>query len=388
MSGPLAGCRVLDLGIITAGAATSALLADLGAEVIKIESPTYADPFREWKANAQERDDGLRAYFRFTNRNKEGISIDLKQPQGRTAFLDLAACSNIVIENFRRGVLDQLGIGYRVLHATRPRIILASLSSQGEDGPDAGYVSFGTTLEAMGGLAWHTGYSGGPPTTSGRVLNYPDQVVAIFAAGMVLAAWRQGRRTGEGVHLDLSQRELTSFLVGEQFAASTTAPARAGNADGFHALQECFRTADGHWLAVSATEDQLKALPAPSGSEQGAAKALQSWIENRRGDEVEALLQARGVAAALVRDGSGTLADRGHYWHWALQSLACDAPVKGFPFQMQRQPLLIHKDAPRIGEDTAQVLRRVAGYSEEQIAALMRSGAISCGTSADANTST
>ena len=150
-----------------------------------------------------------------------------------------------------------------VLRAIRPEIILASISSQGESrAPDANYVSFGTTLEAMAGLAWQTGYPEGDPTVSGRDLNYPDQVVAIFAAGMVAAAWRHRCRTGQGAHLDMSQRELTSFLVGEAFGAAGSHPARQGNADPAYVLQECFRTADGTWLALSVLPDQAAALDA------------------------------------------------------------------------------------------------------------------------------
>ncbi|MEJ1979139.1 MAG: CoA transferase [Acetobacteraceae bacterium] len=213
MSGPLQGCRVLDLGIITAGAATSALLADLGAEVIKIESPRYRDPFRGWATGKPDNIGAGPPFFRATNRNKTGISLDLKQPDGRAAFLRLVAKSDVVLENFRRGALTGLGLDFPVLREANPAIILASISSQGETGPDASYVSFGSTLEAMGGLAWQTGYRDGRPVISGRDLNYPDQVVAIFAAGMVVTAWLNRAREN-GVHLDLSQRELTSFPAG------------------------------------------------------------------------------------------------------------------------------------------------------------------------------
>jgi crotonobetainyl-CoA:carnitine CoA-transferase CaiB-like acyl-CoA transferase len=246
MTGPLAGCRVLDLGIITAGAATSAMLADLGAEVIKVESPGYHDPFRRWSGPGAAGDS---PFFRFTNRNKQGIGIDIKRPEGRAVFMRLVARSDVVVENFRRGVLGKLGIDYPQLRAVRPSIILASLSSHGEFGPDADRVSFGTTLEAMSGLAAETGYAGGTPTVSGRDLNYPDQVVAIFAAGMVVTAWHAAQG-GEGVHLDLSQRELTSFLLGERFVQGASGEPR-GNADPLYALQDCFAVRDGEWIAVS-----------------------------------------------------------------------------------------------------------------------------------------
>ncbi len=247
-------CRVLDLGIITAGAATSAVLADLGAEVIKIESATYKDPFREWTGELLPGDlPDLPIYFRMTNRGKLNAGIDLKNQQGREVFLRLVERSDVVVENFRRGVLARLGLDYGALQAANPDIILASISSQGEDGPDANYISFGSTLEAMAGLAATTGYAEGPPIVSGIGFNYPDQVVAIFAAGMIATAW-YARESGGGVHLDLSQRELTSFMSGEAFLAPR---GRVGNAQPGIPIQECFLSRDGRWIAVTVEQRNL-----------------------------------------------------------------------------------------------------------------------------------
>src|SRR5690606_24340494 len=144
--------------------------------------------------------------------------------------------SDIVIENFRRGVLAGLGIDYPSLASVKPEIILVSISSQGENGPLAQYASFGSTLEAMSGLAAITGYCGHGPVTSGRVFNYPDQVVALFAAGMALTAWRQRGLHGHGAHLDVSQRELTSFLIGERFSAGGDFDAPQGNTDAIYSV--------------------------------------------------------------------------------------------------------------------------------------------------------
>ena len=372
MSAPLQGCRVLDLGIITAGAATSALLADLGAEVIKIESQSYRDPFRDWKGAGEAED--ARGFFRFTNRNKVGVSIELKRPEGREAFMRLVAQSDIVLENFRRGVMARLRIDYPALRAVRPGIILASISSQGETGPDTNYVSFGTTLEAMSGLSWLTGYAGGEPVTSGRDLNYPDQVVAIFAAGMVLTAWRHRCRTGEGAHLDLSQRELTSFLVGEAFAASPPQSVRIGNADPGYALQECFRASDGIWVALSVLPGQVARLDRLVGrldETTERSEAVRHWVAAARStDRVQAFLQA-GLAAAQVLDGPGVLAAWGTQWQAAVTRLDNGTLVKGFPFELTREPLTISRAAPKVGADTQEVLQRIAGYTAGETKALL-----------------
>ena len=196
----LTDCRVLDLGIITAGATTSAILADLGADVIKIESPTYRDPFRKW--DGEQLDGGhpdLPPFFRMTNRGKRNLGLDLKSAEGREVFLDLVRSCDVVVENFSRGVLDRLGLGYEALKAANPDIILASISSQGEDGPDAAYVSFGSTLEAMSGLAALTGYADGPPVVSGKDLNYPGsgrRHLCRRVGGYRLACAGAGRRRG------------------------------------------------------------------------------------------------------------------------------------------------------------------------------------------------
>jgi formyl-CoA transferase len=372
VSAPLAGCRVLDLGIITAGAATSALLADLGAEVIKIESPSYRDPFRGWTGSGEPEDQ--HGFFRFTNRNKVGVSIELKRPEGRDAFMRLLARSDIVLENFRRGVMARLRLDYAQLRAVRPEIILASISSQGETGPDTNYVSFGTTLEAMAGLSWLTGYAGGEPVPSGRDLNYPDQVVAIFAAGMVVTAWRHRLRTGEGAHLDLSQRELTSFLVGEALAAAPVQSARIGNADPSFALQECFLASDGKWVALSVLPGQVASLDRLIGRKEETierAEAVRRWVAvSPSSDGVHELSRA-GIAAAQVLDGPGVLAAWGSQWQAAVARLDNGDLVKGFPFELTREPLTIARAAPKVGADTQEVLQRIAGYTAEETEALL-----------------
>jgi crotonobetainyl-CoA:carnitine CoA-transferase CaiB-like acyl-CoA transferase len=378
MSRPLEGCRVLDLGIITAGAATSALLADLGAEVIKVESPGYRDPFRVWLPNDGEVVSDLPPFFRYTNRNKQGISLDLKRPEGREAFLRLAAESDVVLENFRRGVMNRMGIDYPAIRKLRSNIIFASLSSQGEAGPDANYVSYGTTLEAMSGLAWITGYADGGPLVSGKDLNYPDQVVAIFAAAMIATAWLQRKRTGRGAHLDISQRELTAFLIGETFL-HPSAHTRRGNAEHGYAVQDCFSTSDG-WVAVSVLAAQGPALAAllPAGA-VSIDQRLRGWIGVRQREEVIHILHGAGIAAAPVLTGAEVLRERGRQWHFAIVDAVEGGFTKGFPFQLRRAPLTIARAAPHVGADTEQVLRDIGGYSDSEIENLIRSGVVECG---------
>lgn len=384
MTLPLAGCRVLDLGIITAGAATSALLADLGADVIKVESPTYRDPFRGWATSQRgERKPATTPFFAWTNRNKRGISLDLKRGVGRQAFLQLVAKSNIVVENFSRGVLERLGLDYDHLRTVNPNVILASISSAGETGPDAGFVSYGTTLEALGGLAWLSGYADGEPAVSGRDLNYPDQVVAIFAAGMIATAWRTRLAGGGGAHLDLSQRELTSFLCGEAIAAGVAGQAspRVGNSQEPHVAQECFRGADGSWVAVTVDAESLSKLKQAIGWTDGETPRalmdrLAQWCGGHSVAEATRLLAALGIAAAPVQNGQEVLNDEGRSWRFALDRAPDGTLLKGFPFQLRQTPMAIHRHAPAIGADTDEILRSICGLSAAEIAALKREGVI------------
>jgi len=345
------------------------MLADFGADVIKIESPSDRDPFRRWLSERPADADPTRPpFFRATNRGKAGISLNLKHPQGRDAFLRLVRGSDVVVENFRRGVLPRLGLDFATLQAANPAIILASISSQGEDGPDAGYVSYGSTLEAVAGLAWVTGYADGPPILSGVDLNYPDQIVALFASSMIVTAWADRGRNPQAVHLDLSQRELTSFLSGEVFVAAGAGQpgGREGNAQAPYALQECLRAADGAWIAVSVPDAALGAF-----ANAGLSIAtLPAWIGAHDGAHVLATLHGMGVAAAPALNGHDVLAAGDAVWTHALQRTPAGDLAKGFPLQFERNPLTITREAPAIGADTEAVLRDVAGMTEAEIAAL------------------
>jgi len=204
---PLEGFRVLDLGIITAGAGVGALLADLGAEVLKIESETYPDPFRAWAGDA------VSPFFKGNNRNKKGVALDLKTDSGKASFIELVKTADVVIENFRRGVLDRLGFDYARLKAINPDILLASISGQGLTGPGSTNSSFGSTLEASSGFAANIHYGDQRPYITGRNVNFPDQTVVLYAAAVITAALSQSKC---GMHLDVSQRDVALFLSGDE----------------------------------------------------------------------------------------------------------------------------------------------------------------------------
>ncbi len=363
---PLSGFRVLDLGILTAGAGTSALLADAGAHVIKVESSRHPDPFRGWSDVSA--DEARTSIFSFSNRNKDGVELDLKSAEGRETFLRLVERSDIVVENFRRGVLENLGLSFETLRQRNPAIVLASISSQGETGPDSKKPSYGSTLEALSGMASACGYAGEGPQVSGRNVNYPDQVVSLFAMGAVTLAALSARRNGVGVHLDIPQRDVASFLIGDRLmaaqAARTSAATRSGNSSLSGHLQGCFKSVDGQWIAVTVPDGSIRnGLAGLLGSSDVDEKTLRSWIASKPSADALATLQQLGASAATVANNAAVCEALAGTTASALSRAPNEELLKGFPFQSARTPFVVRKLAPRLGEDTATVLHNVLGES-------------------------
>jgi crotonobetainyl-CoA:carnitine CoA-transferase CaiB-like acyl-CoA transferase len=357
---------VLDFGLLTAGANTSAMLADLGADVIKIESGAYLDPFRVvGKPDNEDNWWNRSPQFRFTNRNKRGLALNLKAPEGQRVIRELAQQCDVVVENFRRGVLDRAGLGYKDLSALNPRLVFAAISSQGDTGPERMNVSFGSTLDATSGIASLTGYEGEEPRISGMDVNYPDQIVSLFATGMVITAVMDARRTGQGCFLDFSQREVASFTIGEEILAAAAdpanRPARRGNREEGVPQQDTYRCRDGRWIAATLASADLD---------------LEAACANKDSGEVVADLLARGIPAALCNDGGNLLRDTA----LAGVTLARDERgglVKGLPYRLDGKGIEIERAAPDLGQHTAEVLRTLLGYNDTQLSALAAAGVTS-----------
>jgi crotonobetainyl-CoA:carnitine CoA-transferase CaiB-like acyl-CoA transferase len=352
--------RVLDFGLLTAGANTSAMLADLGADVIKIESGAYLDPFRV--VGKMDDDEGWwnrSPQFRFTNRNKRGLALNLKDPEGQRVIRELAKHCDVVVENFRRGVLDRAGLGYQALKQINPRIVFAAISSQGDTGPERMNVSFGSTLDATSGIAALTGYKGEEPRISGMDVNYPDQIVSLFATGIVITAVMEARRSGKGAFLDFSQREVASFTLGEEILAASADPAHSLAPRDNGAQQDAYRCKDGRWIAVA--HDEL---------------GLASWCANQNRDDAAAALLARDIAAAPCNDGNDLLNDKA----LAGVTLVRDEHgglVKGLPYRLDGKGITIERAAPDLGQHTDEVLRELLGYDDAALAKLKKSGVTS-----------
>lgn len=367
---PLAGCRVVDLGIITAGASTSAMLADLGADVIKVEASAYIDPFRAWDKGLGAADWWNKSrFFDFTNRNKRGLALDLKTAKGKELFLDLVANADVVVENFRRGVLDRLGLGFDTLSARNPRLVLVSVTSQGQTGPDAKAASFGSTLEATSGLADLTRDAQGVPLISGILLNYPDQIVSLYAAGVATLAVMEQRRTGRGAWLDISQRELASFLVGEHILAASAGTVPAPGDAAAPPATKLVAASDGRWLlchgASRESLDRTVTKLAPGGRSTKDSAAL------------TAALAEQDVQVAVVRNGDDMLeAVRRGETQMAFAQTPDGTDVKGLPLAFAGAPLAISRRAPALGEHNEEILRDLLGLDAAAIKALEADGVI------------
>ena len=340
---PLSGFKVLDLGIITAGAGASSVLGDLGADVVKVESETYPDPFRRWAGS----DDS--PLFKFNNRNKRGIALDLKTDEGRAKFLDLVKDADLVVENFRRGVMERMGVGFEVLKEANPNIILVSITAQGLDGPGTQNASFGSSLEARSGMAAITGYPGDVPVVSGRNLNYPDQIVCVHgAAAAVATIIGQLQRPG-AIHLDVSQRDIAVFTLGEQVIDDALEDGQAllqGNLDRDFEVNDIFLTKDGKWLAVSANKTDLP----PQLTNVADA------ISDMNADEVIALLKDRALPFALSEKGEHVYRSASMNAGASFATSPSGEMVKGFPFQFDEDPMTIYRDSPMLGEHNDEVL--------------------------------
>jgi len=342
---PLAGIRVLDLGIITAGAGVGAMLADMGAEVLKIESETYPDPFRSW-AGAIDGDSPL---FKFNNRNKYGLAIDLKTETGKAQFLKLVESSDLVLENFRRGVLDRLGMTFDVLRQHNDRILLASISSQGLEGPGALHTTFGSTLEANSGFSWMTQYEDGLPYISGRQLNFPDQTIALYATAIISAALMDCKTSGKARHVDISQRDATVYQLFDRISE-----VHEGKADlrPYAARQQIFTAKDGSNIALSG--NVIAALLSHIGGHD--RNALNAWAADQSVNDIQTLCAELGGAAVLSVKGQDLLkiANSDH------TEVFAESPdgtfVKGFPFQLSKTPMTIWANSPKVGEHTSKFI--------------------------------
>ena len=348
---PLQGIRILDLGTITAGAGTGGLLADMGAEVLKVESRTYPDPFRFWAGS----DDS--PLFKFNNRNKFGLDIDLKTDAGRQQFFELVKSADVVMENFRRGVIDRMGIGFEALREHNPRIVLASVSGQGSSGPRADHATYGSTLEANCGFSSLTCYEEKAPFITGYNLNYPDQTVCLYGAAAIALAVQCARDNNAAIHLDVSQRDTAAYIIGPVYELVS-----AGLSDDRQAVLDATRdsvldimlkSSDGRWVAVSVPDWAALEVLALSEDFAAGESGLRQWAESATAEQLVTRLLDAGCGAAVSLTGKEMFSQPTVQSEAVFARTAAGDLVKGFPFRYGKSQMAVSRAAPVIGEHNA-----------------------------------
>ncbi|CAN7732751.1 CoA transferase [Variovorax paradoxus] len=326
---PLAGVRIADFTIHAAGPFCTHLLSQLGAQCIKIESRTRPDAFRKPHAVYGRMQ---AATFDQVSANKLSVRLNLKQPEAVALAKRIVAISDIAAESFRPGVMKRLGLSFDELREAKPDIVLLSLSSCGQSGPDSHFAGYAPLFGAWGGLGWMSGYSDGPPVEMRHVM---DHSAGVHAAAATLAALHQRRRTGHAQHVDLAAREVASAMIGDALvqASGGSTPLRPGNSDLAMAPHGIYPTGQpDRWLTLAVRNDrEWQALLAVLGQGEMARDPRFSSPRERRSHhaEIDALL-TRWLAARKADETAAQLQQAGVCAHvsWNMQDVANDAHLR------------------------------------------------------------
>jgi crotonobetainyl-CoA:carnitine CoA-transferase CaiB-like acyl-CoA transferase len=383
---PLADIRVLDFTWAMAGPQATRLLADFGADVVKVESSEHLDLARTAFGPHPHGPDAFgpdsSGYFNHFNRNKRSITLNLKHPGALAVALDLVRASDVVIENFSAGVLEGFGLSFERMREARPDVIYVSMAGPGHRGPYRDHRTFGPTVQALSGLTHLSGFPDREP--AGWGFSYMDHSAGYAAATAVLMALYRRDRTGDGERVDLSQIEAAIALTGPAVLDSQVnrrPSGRIGNTDPGAHPHGIYRCADedglDRWIAIACyTDAQRAALASIVGLDE-----IEQWTRPQLAHDVMRTLQAAGVPAGVVQNNQDLaerddqLAHRGLYpkvMHARLGTYQTD----GLPVVLSQTPGGVRTGAPLLGEHTDDVLRSVLGYDDERIARLRDAGAL------------
>ena len=398
--GPLAGMRVLELAQIMAGPTCGALLADLGADVVKVEKLPGGDDARGYR---EPRVNGVSAPFLMLNRNKRGLALDLKRAEGRAILLRLVRKADVLIENYRRGTMEKLGLGYDALATENPALIYCAITGYGRNGPWSDKGGFDLVAQAFAGLMSITGEPGRPPVKTGNPVS--DINAGLLAAVGILAAWAHRLSTGRGQIVDTSLMEAAlqqTYWHAATYFATGESPGPLGSAHILTAPYQAFAARDG-WIVIgganqanwertaevlghpewrddprfasnSARMANLPALVATM-SEVLARKSRAEWL---------ALMDAAGVPAGPVHSigealthpqtlARGMVVDLDHPDAGPVKALGC-------PIHFSETAARVDRPAPRLGEHTREMLRE-CGYADAEIDAFAAAGVVATAAS-------
>ena len=390
--GPLAGVRAVELGQIAAGPFAGSLLADLGADVVKIERPDGGDGMRSWPPLSAPATGGtpFSENFASLNRNKRSVVLDLKDRAGVDRLLRLAEAADVMVENYRPGVLARLGADYAAVSARNSRIVYCSISGYGQTGPYAGKGAFDVTVQGMSGLMSVTGEPGGGPVKCGVPVG--DFCAGLYAAYAIIANLMRARETGHGAYIDCS---MLGSLVGvaalqtSEYFGTGRAPRLFGSAHPRNAPYQAFRASDGHFIIAAGNDrlfehvcdavglpgladdprfasqllraehqDALVAILAPRFAERSAAR----WLEE---------MDARGVPCAPINDYPSVLGDPQVAHLGLVHPLTLPNGVRtrttGFPVAMSGYAFEVRRSPPALGAHTGEVLEEWLGETTESV---------------------
>ncbi|BBK42140.1 CoA transferase [Allostella vacuolata] len=375
--GPLKGLVVLDLSRLVAGNMVSLQLADYGAEVIKVEDPKKGDPLRDWRTK------GLSVHWKVYGRNKKSLTLSLRSAEGRDLLRRLLPAADVMIENFRPGTLEEMGLGPDVLHAIHPGLVLVRVSGWGQDGPYRERPGFGTLVEGVSGFASKNGFPDRPPVLP--PLAMADMIAGLYGAFSVMVALKHRDRTGQGQVIDLPLLDPIVSILGPeaaQFKLTGQIPQRTGSQSRTASPRNAFQTRDGRWIAISASMQSMAervyaAVGRPDMTQDPrfrtnadrikipdeAEAPLRDFIAARDFAEVMAHFERHEVTAAPIYDIDQFLEDPHVQARQIIVELP-DAEMGAVPMhnvvpRLSASPGAIRTPAPDLGEHSAEILGRI-----------------------------
>lgn len=378
--GPLAGVRVLELCQIAAGPFAGSLLADLGADVVKIESPGGGDGMRNWPPlTTGGAGEIFSENFASVNRNKRSVCIDLKDPEGISLAKRLVTKCDVLIENFRPGVLPRLGLGYDDLKAKSPKLIYCSISGYGQEGPYSRKGAFDVTVQGMSGLMSVTGNEGEPPVKCGVPVG--DFCAGLYASYVILAALLKVRTEGKGAYIDCSMLGAllgVSALQTSEYFGSGLPGKRLGSAHPRNAPYQAFQASDAYFIVAAgndvlwrevclavgkrelADDQRFKSQPDRAKRQVELAAILQAEFSNRTASEWLRELDGRGVPCAPINTFSDILVDPHVQAMDLIKPLVLPNNTQtrtvGFPVKMTDYSFSVYRPPPSLGEHTDEIV--------------------------------
>ena len=396
--GPLTGVRVLELGNFIAGPFAGQLLGDYGAEVIKVESPGDGDPMRHWGVTR----DGDSLWWPTIGRNKRSITLDLRKVRGQQIAAQLAAQCDVVLENFRPGVLERWGLDYASLSAQNPKLVMTHISGFGQTGPLAGQAGFGSVGEAMGGIRYTTGSPDRPPSRAGISLG--DALASVFGVIGTVSALLAARTTGVGQEVDVAIFEAVAALMESTMAdyeLGGVVRTRSGSVLKGVSPSNVYSCSDGAELIIAANADSVfvrlcKAMGRTElaedvrfathnrrGEDANMAeldRIIGAWTSERTCEDVLAILDEHGVPAGRIFTAPDMLRDPQYLARDMVRRVTStqgwEVPMTGVVPRFTRTPGTIRHPGARLGEHTDQVLRGILELDDGEIDSLRNDGVI------------